>query len=141
MLAWVLLIRDVWAGCPAELTEAMLKGAPVSLETDLAANSARPGKLIGASCTYTTSAVAHRVVEEGAPWRYTGKLTFVASPSGSQVACPYVTGDGGFHLVATELLDSLVACGYENSSLALEGRALEVDGVRYVVLTSFQVAP
>jgi hypothetical protein len=142
MLAWMLLGK-VSAACPADLVnaEAVSSGKPVTTEPELAGNSARPGKLIGASCTYTTSLVAQRVIAEGVPWSYEGPLRLAEARVESQIACPYITGDGGFQVVATELLDILVSCGYASSPLILEGRTLEVDGVRYVVLTSFQLAP
>jgi hypothetical protein len=63
----------------------------------------------------------------------------VPVPADSNISCPYTAGDGKFNLVATELLEAVVGCGYGSSTLSLEGRSLDVDGVRYVVLTSFRI--
>lgn len=141
MMSWL-----VWAGlaratCPIELVDpvAVANGALVTVDEDVAGHSARPGKLVGTSCLYSTGLMAKKVLDGGTRWTYEGALAEVASPSDTGVSSPYTAANGSYNLVATELLELLVSCGYGSGPLALEGRSLEVDGVRYVVLTSFRI--
>ena len=85
-----------------------------------------------------TGMMARRVLEEGQDWSWTGSL--VSSPNNltSQVAAPY-QAQGTSWVIATELVEALKADEATASRLALVGKLLEVDGVRYVVLTSYKV--
>jgi hypothetical protein len=98
---------------------------------------ARSADLVGANCTFATGTMARRVVEEGADWRGIRMLSRTANDLPAQVAAPVRTGDG-ILLIATTLVEQLVAGGDLAGTLRLEGRLLEVDGVRYLVLTAFQ---
>lgn len=131
-----------WA-CPAELADptAVASGESVRMTPDQAVHSARPGKLVGASCLASTGLMARRVMEEGAPWRWQGTLNPMEGNLESGASCPYTADQGTFNLLATGLLETIVLCGYATQPLDLEGQLLEVDGVRYVVLTAFRVPP
>ena len=103
---------------------------------EAAAHCARSKELVGANCSFTTGMTARRVLEEGAPWSWVGVLTPTDNAQPTRIATPYRMDDGVL-LVATELLEGLVQEGIVGLDLRLEGRSLELDGVRYVVLTSF----
>ena len=103
---------------------------------EAAAHCARSKELVGANCSFTTGMTARRVLEEGAPWSWVGVLTPTDNAQPTRIAAPYRMDDGVL-VVATELLEGLVQEGIVGLNLRLEGRSLELDGVRYVVLTSF----
>ncbi len=118
--------------------------APVAVEPaadaaslpDNAAHSARSKELLGANCSFTTGMTARRVLEEGAPFSWVGPVTPTDNALPSRVAAPYRVEDGVL-LVATAVLEAMVQEGLAGAKLRLEGRSLELDGVRYVVLTAF----
>ena len=121
-----------------------------SVDPDTAAHCARTASLVGSACSYSTGAMARRVVEQGEAFRYVGTLSPVepnlsvdegqaVAPSG-QVACPFQL-EGASFVIATELLDTLAGAGQTAARLSLTGRSLDVDGITYVVLTSFRVVP
>jgi hypothetical protein len=142
----LMLVLTFWSAtvlaCPANLVDpnAVAAGEPVSMELADASHSARPGPLMGASCLHSTGLMAKRVVDEGISWSYEGGLLPTSSLLDATVSCPFSTENGTFQVVATELLDAIVSCGYSTQRLLLEGRSLEVDGVRYVVITSFRLS-
>ena len=101
------------------------------------AHCARSAELVGANCTFATGSMARRVLEEGADWRGIGALLRTGNDLPSQVATPVRTSDG-ILVIATTLAEQLLAGGDLAGPMRLEGRVLEVDGVRYLVLTAFQ---
>ena len=111
-----------------------------TVDATAATHCAKSGALVGANCSYSTGSMARRVVEEGGDWSYTGTLATSEDTLESHVACPFVTtSDRAVHVVANELLEVITSNGHAAASLRLEGKTLEVDGVHYVVLTSFHV--
>jgi hypothetical protein len=82
--------------------------------------------------------MARRVIEEGQDWAYVGALA--ASPNNlpTSVAAPFTVPDGG-HVIANELVEVMSQDGHASAHMSLVGKLLEVDGVRYVVLTSYRV--
>ena len=104
---------------------------------DAAAHCAKSEQLVGSNCSYTTGMMARRVMEEGQDWRWTGELVAGANNLTSSVAVPFEAG-GGTHVIANELLETLSSGGHARGRHAFTGKLLEVDGVRYVVLTSFK---
>ncbi len=102
-----------------------------------ASHCARAGELIGGNCSYTTGMTARRVVEEGAEWAFVGGLTPCTNDLESLVAVPFTAN--GHHIIANELVELLAAEGLTGAKFVLAGRLLEIDGVRYVVLTSYKV--
>ena len=59
--------------------------------------------------------------------------------SQGDVACPFRVGaQAETCVVASELVEHLAAEGVDGLALSLEGRIMEIDGVRYVVLTAYE---
>jgi hypothetical protein len=109
-----------------------------TVDATAAAHCARAGELIGSNCSYTTGMMARRVMEDGQDWSYVGGLSSSENNLGSMVAAPYTVA-GGAYVIANELLEMVTTDGDAAARLSLVGKVLEVDGVRYVVLTSFKV--
>lgn len=105
---------------------------------DTASHCARSGELIGSNCSYTTGMMARRVLEEGQDWNWVGSLAASGNTLPSMVAAPY-TAQASTYVIATELVEALKADDATAARLSLVGKLLEVDGVRYVVLTSYKV--
>ncbi|HHO52848.1 MAG TPA: hypothetical protein ENK18_18720 [Deltaproteobacteria bacterium] len=101
--------------------------------------SAKRAELIGLSnCSWTTAMMAERVLDEGVPYTYVGHLIESHNELASRVAAPYTVGPNGrIHVVANEVLDLLDRQGSLQARLELQGKVLEVDGVRYLVVTTF----
>ncbi len=112
--------------------------AAASLDASAASHAARAGELIGSNCSYTTGMMARRVLEEGQDWAFVGELAASSNNLGSMVAVPF-TASEGVNVIANELVEVMTADGHVGSRLSLAGKVLEVDGVRYVVLTSYKV--
>lgn len=100
------------------------------------ARTARKPELVGMeSCSWTTSMMAHRVLEQGTPWTYVGKLTASIEPLASRVASPFTLGpDQRIHVVANQILEQLER--QAGARVELTGRVLEVDGITYFVATA-----
>ncbi len=118
--------------------------APVEAATadeSIASHVAHGAELIGGNCSYTTGLMARRVLGEGRDWQYVGEIDSVSNNLTTHVAAPFRTRSAGpaSYLVATELLERLVTGKRGEATLELVGRSLEIDGVVYVVLTSFRV--
>jgi hypothetical protein len=124
------------SACPYE-ENAPTTSEAASVDAVAATHCARSAELVGANCSYTTGMVARRVVEEGDDWAWRGELTVASNTLASQVAAPF-TADG-FRVVANELVELIVDGGHGGARMSLTGKALEIEGVRYVVLTSFEV--
>lgn len=122
---------------PAQAGPREVAPAAATVDASAATHCARGGALMGTNCSYTTGMMARRVVEEGADWSYVGALTPSANDLESLVAAPFTAG--GHHVIANELVESLTVDGLSNVRMILGGKLLEVDGVRYVVLTSYKV--
>ena len=114
-------------------------GETVVVQTLAAAHSAQSSKLLGANCPYSTGIMAQRVLEEGGNWSYQGPVSPFSGNLDSMVSCPYTTSDTEIHIIATEFLEAIQKNGFLEQLLHLEGKSLEVDGVRYVVITSFRI--
>lgn len=129
-----------WA-CPYEASGATDPVATARVDEVAAAHVAHSAPLVGANCSYSTGLMARRVIAEGRDWSYVGGLKASPNDLASRVATPFQTtgGDPDGLIVATEILDMLVAAGHSAATLSLSGRSMEIDGVRYVVLTSFRV--
>lgn len=108
-------------------------------DADTATHAATSARLVGSACSYTTSLMARRVMEQGSEWSAEGAL--VASPAvhDSLVAAPYtLASDDSVHVLATDFLEALLVSRAAGPTLALTGRQMEVSGVRYVVLLSYR---
>jgi len=97
-------------------------------------------RLVGASCSSSTSLMARRGVGGGAPWTGKGSLSFPTDLLESGVSAPVgFQPEPSVRVVANELVQVLMDSGHACERLSLTGRWLDVDGVRYVVITSFEV--
>lgn len=113
--------------------------AAANVALDDAAHAATTAQLLGASCSFTTGMMARRVVDQGVDWQMVGRLGTAPLDAESQVATPFTLAeDGAVRIIATDLLETVVTSGHVAGMLTLSGRMLDVDGTRYVVLTSFQ---
>lgn len=135
--AWV---GRAW-GCPyGEGADGARDAHSYSMDEAAATHCATNTELVGASCSYSTGLMARRVVEQGRPWSGVDGLVLTQDKLDSSVAAPFLVGPGdGFRVIANELVQMLSDGGHLHDELALTGKWLEVDGVRYVVLTSYKV--
>ncbi len=102
-----------------------------------AAACAKKAELVGGNCSYSTGMMAQRVVAEGSPWTFAGSLAKADGELSSHVAAPYSVGPDGVRVVANEVLDNVADASMLDNRLNLEGKVLEVDGVKYFVLTGY----
>jgi len=98
---------------------------------------AKKAELVGGACSYTTGMMAQRVLTDGKPWSFTGTLAKTETDLESHVAAPFTVGPEKVHVVANEVLEQLTGAGAHTARVGLEGKLLEVDGVKYFVLTSY----
>ncbi len=96
-------------------------------------------ELIGpGNCSWTTAMMADRVLDEGAPYTYVGRLVESRNKLNSRVAAPYTVGpDAEIHVIANEILDAFDREISMQERLELRGKVLAADGIRYLVVTSF----
>jgi hypothetical protein len=99
--------------------------------------SATQAGLVGPeNCAWTTTMMARRVLDQGAPWTYVGRLAPSSVVLQSKVAVPYTVGpDARIFVIANEVLDSLARSGSTHSRVQLAGKVLEVEGISYFVPT------
>ena len=100
---------------------------------------AKRAELVGAgNCSWTTAMMASRVLDEGSPYTYIGRLAPSRNKLTSRVAAPYTVGpEEAIHVVANEVIDLLDRQGSVRNRLELRGKLLEVDGIKYLVVTDF----
>lgn len=99
---------------------------------------AKKADLVGSGCSYTTGMMAQRVMAEGGAYSFAGSLVSAGAELASHVAAPYIVGPDGTRVVANEVLEDITEAGLTEGRVNLEGKMLEVDGVRYFVVTGFQ---
>lgn len=139
MATLLLLVRTLITSalaCPG--AEAVAADA-ASTTAEAASHSATNARLVGANCSYSTSLMAGRVLKEGSDWSFSGVLKDTSNNLESHVASPFRAEGDGALVIATEILESLVLTGVVGRKVSLEGRVLDVDGVRYAVVTSYRV--
>lgn len=96
------------------------------------AHCAKNAELVGSNCSFSTGMMAQRVLDEGAAYTFAGILSATKNQLASHVAAPWTIGpEGAVHVIANEVVEQLDGKG----RVALEGRILEVDGIRYFVAT------
>ncbi|MEN0064752.1 MAG: hypothetical protein AAGA48_21585 [Myxococcota bacterium] len=103
------------------------------------AHGARQAKLLGAgNCSWSTSMMAARALSDGVPYTFVGHLEASANQLPSRVATPYTVGpDAAIHVVANEVLGLMERRSVVKGRLDLRGRLIEMDGVRYLVITEY----
>lgn len=140
ILASTALVGRVWA-CPyTESAGGAAQTHALALDDAAATHCATSTQLVGANCSYSTGLMARRVVEEGRPWQGIDALDPAGDKLESSVSAPFTVGpEDGFRVIANELVQVLTDGGHLQDRLRLQGKWLEVDGVRYVVLTSYSV--
>ncbi|MBW2254988.1 MAG: hypothetical protein JRI25_10375, partial [Deltaproteobacteria bacterium] len=90
-------------------TTVSLSAAPGSIADKDATACAKKAHLVGANCSYTTGMMAQRVLAEGTPWNYTGRISESDNNLESHVAAPFTVGpEGKVNVVATEIFEALI---------------------------------
>lgn len=104
------------------------------------ASCAKKAELVGSNCSYSTGMMAQRVLSEGATFTYTGTMAASTNQLSSHVASPYTVGapEAPVHVVANEVVETIAEAGVAAKRVSLEGKVLEVDGVKYLVVTGYQ---
>ena len=114
------------------------EAAPAALADVDPTHCAKKAELLGSNCSYATGMMAQRVLEEGDSYTFTGTLAAANNTLDSKVAAPYAVGpDASIHILANEVIGSLVENGGEDKRVELAGKLLEVDGVTYFVATTY----
>jgi hypothetical protein len=98
-----------------------------------ATRCAKKAEYVGGSCSYSTGMMAQRVAADGSELRFTAQLERNEAELDSKVAAPFVA-NGEYYVIANEVLDELDP----SEELAFEGKALEVDGVKYFLVTGYK---
>lgn len=94
-------------------------------------------RVLGTEYTWRTGVLARRAWQEGAPYAFVGVLQRGGADAPPDVACPLTAGGPeGACVLATALVERLMAEVPLDRELSVEGRIIEVDGIRYVVLTA-----
>jgi hypothetical protein len=135
----VALLPSAFAGSPSARDPSAAPAAETgTVDAADASHCARAAELLGKNCSYSTGTMARRVLEEGTDWTYSGALVAAPNNLATMVAAPFTVADG-VHVIANELVEVLSQGGHADDRLSVAGKLLEVDGVRYVVLTSYRV--
>lgn len=100
-----------------------------------ATKCAKKAALVGENCSYSTGMMAQRVDAEGAATKVVAQLTKQDAMLESHVAAPFKVND--LYVIANEVIEQVAD---PSAPLALDGKVLEVDGVKYFLVTSFQKA-
>ena len=98
-----------------------------------ATKCAKKAEYVGTACSYSTGMMAQRVAADGEEVRFTAQLERNERTLDSQVAAPF-KANGEYYVIANEFVDQLDPA----ERLAFEGKALEVDGVKYFLVTGFK---
>jgi hypothetical protein len=141
LLALGLLVPGAALACDGMKNQTAANAAPAAATTAAVdpSHCAKNAELVGSNCSFSTGMMAQRVLDEGTPWTFTGALAASTNQLASHVAAPWTVGPNqSVHVVANEVVERL-AGGSVAGRVTLEGRLLEVDGVKYFVAT--QAAP
>jgi hypothetical protein len=133
-----LLFPAAALACPGKTDLAQADQAKVQLASTQvdATRCAKKASLVGENCSYSTGMMAQRVHAEGKDTSLTSvRLAKQDDMLSSHVAAPYQVGD--MYVIANEVVEQI---SDPSASLALSGKVLEVDGVKYLLVTSFKQA-
>lgn len=124
--------------CPGSEMATNNQASNVQLASTAAAvdptHCAKNAALVGSSCAWSTGAMAQRVQAEGKDTTVTAKLASQAKQLDSHVAAPFQVGD--MYVIANQVIETADTA----ATLAMNGKMLEVDGVKYFLVTTFQKA-
>lgn len=90
---------------------------------------AKDGALVGGCCSYSTNLMAQRIHADGADTTVTATLVKTDEMLASKVAAPWKAGE--YRVIANAVMENVDTAG----TLSLTGKALEVDGVKYFLVT------
>ena len=133
LVSFALLVPSIALACPGKEMASSTADKPVLASTSAnldPTHCAKSAALVGDNCSYSTNLMAQRVHAEGATTTVTGKLEKTDTVLASQVAAPWAVG--GMRVIANEVAESLDA----SATLAMTGKVLEVDGVKYLLVTN-----
>lgn len=116
------------ASTTAEASDTRLAATAAVDPTHCAKNAA----LVGSNCAWSTGAMAQRVQAEGKDTTVTAKLANQSKALESHVAAPFQVGD--MYVIANQVIETADPA----ATLAMSGKMLEVDGVKYFLVTNFQ---
>ncbi|MBX2800070.1 MAG: hypothetical protein KTR31_20500 [Myxococcales bacterium] len=141
LLASAFTIGASWA-CDKGTEGTASCDSPAHARTEMApdpSGCAKRAELVGAgNCSYSTSMMASKVLDEGAPYTYLGRLTQSTNNLETRVAAPFTIGPNAeIHVIANEVLGRLDRLANARTRLDLRGKILEVEGHRYFVITEF----
>jgi hypothetical protein len=105
-----------------------------------ATHCARADGVIGAHCSYATGVMARRIIEQGEETTMTATLLQIDEDVPGGVSAPYrLEEDPKSRVIANELIEQMVRSNRIGQPVEVEARELDVDGVRYYVLTAYEV--
>jgi hypothetical protein len=131
LFALALTVPSAAFACPgAEMTADAGHSTTATAAVD-PTHCAKNAALVGSSCAWSTGMMAQRVQAEGKDLSLTAKLAPQGQALASSVAAPYQAG--GYYVIANEVIEQ----ADPSATLAMTGKVLEVDGIRYFLVTSF----
>lgn len=93
---------------------------------------AKNAELVGSCCSYSTNMMAQRVHADGAETTLTAFFTKTSEMLASKVAAPWSVGD--YRVIANSVMEGTDTDG----ALVVKGKVLEVDGVKYLLVTTVE---
>ena len=133
-----LAVPGLALACPGKddstTASAGVEGAHAKHASADASACAKKASLVGSACSYSTGMMASRVLEQGEAFTYTGTLREASSPLASKVAAPFQVGPEAIRVIANEVVES----ASPSDRMDWSGKVLEVEGVKYFVVTGFE---
>ena len=117
--------------CPGEQVASQGEVKPTLAAVDPTGAATNPA-LIGANCKWSTGSMAQRVQTEGKDTSVTAKLQKQDKALASQVAVPFKVGE--MYVIANQVIEQADPA----ATLAMSGKVLEVDGVKYFLVSNAQ---
>lgn len=130
VVSLVLAVPTAALACPGGGEMAASDDTRPTLASADPTHAATKAEWISSCCKFSTGMMAQRVHADGAETTITGKLAPASEKLDSQVAAPFVVG--GLHVIANAVLETVDT----TARLSLTGKTLEVDGVKYLLVTS-----
>lgn len=133
-----LMLPAAALACPGKKADTTTAAVAPAAATNPAA-CAKKADLVGSNCSYSTGMMAQRVLAEGTTYTYVGTLSESENSLASHVASPFTVGaeTEKAYVIANEVVEALTTDGLHDDELSIEGKVLEVDGVKYFVVTNY----